>query len=105
MTVRAVQASSIVRENTDTQSSVRHAGTTPGGVHAGTTPEVDTSPRLGFRPTMLLRPAGIRPDPAVSVPSDKGTIPEATATAEPELEPPGISSTLMELRGPPNGAR
>ena len=31
---------------------------------------------------------GTRPDPAVSVPSEKLTSPAATATAEPELDPP-----------------
>ena len=39
--------------------------------------------------------AGTRPDPAVSVPSAKGTSPAATATAEPELEPP-----LMRVASP-----
>ena len=38
--------------------------------------------------------AGTRPDPAVSVPKLKGTIPLATATEEPELEPPLIYSGL-----------
>ena len=42
---------------------------------AGTTPVVDSSPRLGFRPTMLLNAAGTRPEPAVSVPSAKLTRP------------------------------
>ena len=37
---------------------------------------------------MLLNAAGTRPDPAVSVPSAKLTRPAATATPEPELEPP-----------------
>jgi hypothetical protein len=36
----------------------------------------------------LLKPAGTRPEPAVSVPSANGTRPRATTTAEPELEPP-----------------
>lgn len=39
---------------------------------------------------MPLKAAGTRPDPAVSVPSAKSTMPSATATAEPELEPPLI---------------
>ena len=56
---------------------------------AGTVPWLLTRPRVGFRPTMLLNAAGTRPDPAVSVPSAKLTSPAATATAEPELEPPG----------------
>ncbi len=41
---------------------------------------------------MLLSAAGTRPEPAVSVPSASGTRPAATATAEPELDPPGMSS-------------
>jgi len=49
----------------------------------------------------LLKPAGTRPDPAVSVPSAKGTSPRATATAEPELEPPDTWSTLKVLLGAP----
>ena len=49
MAESAVQASSTVSANTDTQSSVRQAGTTPA---------VETRPRLGFSPTMLLKPAG-----------------------------------------------
>jgi hypothetical protein len=64
---------------TDTQSSVRHAGSTPA---------VLTRPRVGLRPTRLLNAAGTRPEPAVSVPSAKLTSPAATATADPELEPP-----------------
>ena len=50
---------------------------------------------------MLLKPAGTRPEPAVSVPSASGTMPAATATPEPELDPPGMSSGLNRLRGCP----
>ena len=46
---------------------------------AGTTPRALIRPRDGFRPTMLFRPAGTRPEPAVSVPSEKSTCPVATA--------------------------
>ena len=67
--------------NTETQSSERQAGTTP---------VVLKTPRVGLSPTMLLKAAGTRPEPAVSVPSAKLTSPAATATAEPELEPPGM---------------
>ncbi len=88
----AANASSTVSANTDTQSSVRQAGTIPA---------VEMRPRLGLSPTMLLRPAGTRPEPAVSVPSASGTSPAATATAEPELEPPGISFGSNRLRGMP----
>ena len=63
----------------ETQSSVRQLGTTP---------RVDTRPTVGFTPTTPLKPAGIRPEPPVSVPSANDTWPAATATAEPELEPP-----------------
>ncbi len=62
----AAQASSTVSAKTETQSSVRQAGTTPAS---------DTAPSVGFSPTMLFRPAGTRPEPAVSVPSANGTIP------------------------------
>ena len=92
MTASAAQASSVVNANTETQSRVRQAGTTPW---------VETSPRLGLRPTMLLSMAGTRPEPAVSVPSASGTSPAATATAEPELDPPGISFGSRVLRGTP----
>ena len=50
---------------------------------------------------MLLSPAGTRPEPAVSVPSASGTSPAATAIAEPELDPPGISAGSNRLRGMP----
>ena len=63
----------------ETQSSERQAGTTP---------RVLKRPLLGLSPIRLLNPAGIRPEPAVSVPSEKLASPNATATAEPELEPP-----------------
>ncbi len=45
---------------------------------AGTTPRALISPRDGLMPTMLLSPAGTRPEPAVSVPSAKSTWPVAT---------------------------
>ena len=73
------QASSTVSAKIDTQSSERQAGTTPW---------VLNRPPLGLRPTRLLKAAGTRPEPAVSVPSAKLASPAATATAEPELEPP-----------------
>src|ERR1043165_2629727 len=92
MTLTAAQASSTVSANTETQSSVRQAGTTPA---------VETAPRLGFNPTILPRHAGRRPAPAVSVPSENGTRPAATATPDPLLDPPGISFASNALRGTP----
>ena len=45
---------------------------------AGTTPRAEISPRVGLRPTMLFKPAGTRPEPAVSVPKAKSTWPVVT---------------------------
>ena len=81
ITATARAASGTDRANTVTQSSDRQAGTTP--VHG-------MRPRVGLRPTMPLRAAGTRPEPAVSVPRARSTRPSATATADPELEPPEI---------------
>src|SRR5205807_10063055 len=92
MAASAANASSTVSACTETQSSVRQAGTTPA---------FETSPRLDLNPMMLLNAAGTRPEPAVSVPSASGTSPAATATADPELEPPGTSTGLNGLRGTP----
>ena len=83
-------ASSAVRAKIETQSSERHAGTTP---------RLLKSPRVGFRPTMLLNAAGTRPDPAVSVPREKVTRPAATAAADPELEPPKCVWSRTRLSG------
>ncbi len=60
-------------------------------------------PGVGFRPTMLLKPAGTRPEPAVSVPRAKGTSPRATTTAEPELEPPLMRSAASAAARPAVG--
>ena len=74
-------------------------------LQAGTTPRVGTLPSVGFRPTMLPKAAGTRPEPAVSVPMAKRTIPAATAQAEPEDDPPGTRSGSNRLRGTPYGER
>ena len=81
-----------VNDETETQSSVRQAGTTPAQL---------ISPHVGLRPTMLLNPAGTRPEPAVSVPSAKLTRLSATAIAEPELDPPDMYSRLKVLSPAP----
>ena len=54
-----------------------------------------------FRPTTLFTAAGTRPEPAVSVPKVKLTKPAATATPDPELEPPEMKSGLNTLRQAP----
>ena len=69
---------------------------------AGTTPVVGTTPDDGFRPTIPQLAAGIRPDPAVSVPSENTTSPTATTTAEPELDPPAMYSGTNGFRHAPN---
>src|SRR2546425_8576131 len=81
-------ASGTVSAKIETQSSDWQAGTTPRAL---------TNPRLGLRPTILFKPAGTRPDPAVSVPRAKLTRPRATATADPALEPPAMYAGLKAL--------
>lgn len=78
-----VSASPSVWAKTVTQSRLAHAGTTP---------FVDQAPSAGFQPTIALSIAGTRPEPAVSVPSANAARPQATLTAEPELEPPLMRS-------------
>lgn len=55
---------------------------------AGTTPAAESAPGVAFKPTILFKPAGTLPEPAVSVPNENGTRPRATTDAEPELDPP-----------------
>lgn len=92
----ACSASGSVRAKTVRQSSEAQAGTTPS---AGITPKV------GLRPTMPLKAAGTRPEPAVSVPSAMSAIPSATATADPDEEPPDTCSGERALRTAPYGLR
>ena len=54
---------------------------------------------------MPLNAAGTRPDPAVSVPREMSTRPRATATAEPEDDPPEMYSGYFALRTTPYGDR
>ena len=85
-------ASSIVLAKTLMQSRLRAAGTRP---------LLDSKPRVGLTPTRLFRAAGMRPEPAVSVPSEKATRPRATATAEPLLDPPDIYRSSKTHAGMP----
>src|SRR5204862_7680473 len=96
MSARTRAASATLTARIDTQSMLRQAGTTP---------RVLTRPGVGFRPTMLLNAAGMRPEPAVSVPSANGTSPRATTRADPELEPPLMRSAAKALLGRPYGDR
>src|SRR5947209_1047447 len=58
----------------------------------------ETRPRLGFIPTIPQHAAGIRIEPPPSDPVAAGTIPAATAAAEPPEEPPGVRSPRHGLR-------
>ena len=92
ITASTAPASPAVPVKTVMQSSVRQAGTRP---------RLLQRPFEGFNPTRWLKAAGMRPEPAVSVPSANATSPAATATAEPELDPPLIQARLYALRGMP----
>jgi hypothetical protein len=96
ITSTACRARSSDRAKTVTQSSDRQAGTTP---------VQGISPRVGFTPMMPLRAAGTRPEPAVSVPSATSTRPSATATADPELDPPEMRLASQADRTAPYGLR
>ena len=56
----------------------------------GITPRRLTSPTVGLMPTMAFIELGITTEPSVSVPTAAAHKPDATATPEPELEPPGV---------------
>jgi hypothetical protein len=55
------------------------------------------APKLGLNPTMPLKAAGRITDPSVCEPSASGTMPAATAAAEPEDDPPGVCSAFQGL--------
>jgi hypothetical protein len=53
---------------------------------------VEICPVVGLRPNVPHIDDGIRTDPPVSDPRANGTMPAATAAAEPPLDPPVIRS-------------
>jgi hypothetical protein len=59
-------------------------------------------PYDGLNPTIPHILAGWRIDPPVSVPSAAGTRPAATATADPDDDPPGIRVGSQGLHAGPN---
>src|SRR5258708_36945246 len=89
-------AASTVRAKTEIVSTDRQAGTVP---------VAEIAPTVGFSPTMLPNAAGTRPEPAVSVPRAISTIPAATATPDPDEDPPGTCAPLNTFRGAPYGLR
>ena len=59
-------------------------------------------PRLGLSPTRPQQAAGMRIEPPPSLACASGTIPAATAAADPPLDPPGVRDRSHGLRvGPP----
>src|SRR5204863_9692302 len=57
-------------------------------------------PTLGLKPTQPQKLAGRSIEPTTCVPSAAGTMPQATAAAEPLLDPPGVRSRSHGLRVP-----
>ena len=55
-------------------------------------------PRVGLRPTSPQHEAGMRIEPAPSPPWAAGTMPEATAAADPPDDPPAVRSSAQGLR-------
>jgi hypothetical protein len=67
--------------------------------------EVDslaTRPGEGRSPTTLQKAGGLRREPPVSLPSARGSMRAATATAAPPLLPPQVFVTSKGLRVGPN---
>jgi hypothetical protein len=56
----------------------------------GKTPAVDSNPYVGLKPVTPQYEAGRRTDPVVWVPIANGTMPAATAAADPLELPPGV---------------
>src|SRR5260370_20563535 len=84
-------------------SAVRARGpcTWPGSQASGIG-QVGVSPGVGRIPTMPQNEAGIRIEQPKSVPCASGTIPVATATADPPEEPAGLNAGFQGLRVRPN---
>jgi hypothetical protein len=68
---------------------------------SGKAPSVGTRCLLGLKPTMPHRAAGILVDPPVSLPIAMSHMPSATATAPPDVEPPGTRVRSAGLPGVP----
>src|ERR1700681_1750463 len=86
-------------------SAVRASGpcTWPGSQASGIG-QFGVSPGVGRMPTIPQNDAGIRIEQPKSVPCASGSIPVATATADPPEEPAGLSAGFQGLRVAPNTA-
>src|SRR5437899_7099286 len=65
---------------------------------SGTTPSVLTRPYVGLQPATPQYEAGRVMEPPVCDPRAPRHMPQATAAAEPLLEPPGVRSMFHGLR-------
>src|SRR5581483_399065 len=63
---------------------------------------LETRPGEGRSPTTLQKLGGFRREPPMSLPSAKGTIPQASATAPPPVLPPQVLVKSYGLRVGPN---
>ena len=79
-------------------STVRVIGPRCATVPKGDSGQAGTRPKVGFRPTIPQKLAGMRIEPPPSVPTCSAPIPSAAATAAPPLEPPGVRAMSQGLR-------
>ena len=79
-------------------STVRVIGPRCATVPKGDSGQAGTRPKVGFRPMIPQKLAGMRIDPPPSVPTCSAPIPSAAATAAPPLEPPGVRAMSQGLR-------
>src|ERR1700727_57622 len=91
-------------------ATVRPMGPTTGNtVHPCGRRSVGTKPGVGRNPTTPQNAAGLRNDPPASVPWQIGTIPVASATADPPDEParqfPVFGPRPTPTAAPPAGPR
>ena len=76
----------------------RLIGPTWATVPKGESGKAGTRPKLGFRPKVPVKAAGMRMEPPPSVPSASGANRAAMAAAEPPEEPLGVLSLFHGLR-------
>ena len=68
---------------------------------SGTLPCREIRPMVVFSPRTPQNAAGIRIDPPVSVPIANGTMPAATAAADPPLDPARNARVVVGVQGRP----
>src|SRR5690606_34635687 len=73
--------------------------------HRDVAPLRCTGPKVGLTPTKRLTAAGRMMDPPVCVPIARGTIPAATAAADPLDDPPGECARFHGFRVGPGAVK